>query len=100
MAADDTQHLLETLGDLHRQLAAIRNVDPEARARLVEVLNDIQAVLDRETASMPQKAVTEEAVSGSVAGRLTEAARHFEEDHPTLAGTLANLVDALSRMGI
>jgi hypothetical protein len=31
---------------------------------------------------------------------LAEAARHFEESHPTLSGTLGSVIDTLGQMGI
>jgi Domain of unknown function (DUF4404) len=37
---------------------------------------------------------------GSLADRLREAGRNFEESHPTLTATLGRVVDALSALGI
>jgi hypothetical protein len=32
--------------------------------------------------------------------RLSEAARHFEDSHPNLSGTIGGVIDAIGRMGI
>jgi Domain of unknown function (DUF4404) len=36
----------------------------------------------------------------SIIERLSAAERHFEQTHPTLAGIVGSIVNALSRMGI
>jgi hypothetical protein len=76
--------------ELHDNLSSAERVDPETREALVVLLGDIDRLLKKPTA-----AATEEPVD-----RLTEAAQRFQAEHPTLAGTLEGLADALGRMGI
>ena len=93
----DQQQLQATLADLHRQLSDTRNLDTEVRQQLSTVLRDIQAILEQSDDAKP--AVSTEA-NASLTGRLGDAAAHFEETHPTLAGTINSIVDTLARMGI
>jgi hypothetical protein len=92
---DASQNLRDTLDQLHRQLEAAPDIDPEMRAQLAATVVDLQARLER-----GESTSDEERASDSVPDRLTEALRHFEGSHPTLAGTLGSIIDALSQMGI
>ena len=92
----DARNLRDTLNQLHRQLEATPDIDPEMRALLAEAVQDIHAKLEGDT----QREDAAEPGIESVPDRLTEAIRHFEGSHPTLAGTLGSIIDALSRMGI
>jgi hypothetical protein len=67
-------------------------VDTEARALLGEVLEDIRGLLERSGESPHTKQ--------SLADRLGEAARHYEESHPTLFAMVGRVVDTLSNLGI
>ncbi|MBI3465221.1 MAG: DUF4404 family protein [Planctomycetes bacterium] len=93
--SDAVQNLRDTLNQLHQQLEAAPDIDPEMRALLAVTVQDIHARLeggaDTESDSEPPE---------SIPDRLSEAIGHFEGSHPTLAGTLGSIIDALSRMGI
>jgi siroheme synthase len=86
--------LQQTLHDLHRELAGARQIDPQERAMLEATLADIQSALAR-----PE-------IPGTVADArppgeaLEGAAVRLEAGHPTLAGAVRALVDALSKAGI
>jgi len=85
--------------ELHRNLSSAERVDPDTRQALVELSSDI----DRLLAKSPPGAGSGSPAPASEdphADRLTEAAQRFQATHPTLAGTLEGLADALSRMGI
>jgi hypothetical protein len=92
---ENPERLRRTLSELHEELESSSAIDPELRAPLRAVLQDIQAALDRSDsdAESPKQ-------EGSLAKRLQEMALEFETDHPTLAGTLNRLTHALSSMGI
>lgn len=96
---DEGQNLRSTLSELHRQLEAARTVDPQAREMLRQVLADIDRVL-AEMGEEPPAGERAQQTSESLIGRLADAARHFEESHPTLFGSIGSVIDALSRMGI
>ena len=81
---------------LHTELEGIESLDPQKRKLLPEALSDIQQTLDRLTAGGELAVPHDETLSH----RLAEAARHFEETHPTLSGMIGSVIDALSRMGI
>lgn len=97
---DTSHHLRATLAELHRQLEAAGAVSPQDRALLKEVMADIDKVLaapaDDAAGEKPAAAIEEE----SIVDRLADAARQFEESHPTLAGAVGGVINALSRMGI
>ncbi|HZZ29713.1 MAG TPA: DUF4404 family protein [Pirellulales bacterium] len=82
--------LKTTLEQLHQQLAEIDALDPAARAELTAALQEIQQALQNKTLP-PAKPLMR---------RLGEAARHFEENHPALAGSIKSLIDTLGRSGI
>ena len=84
--------LRETLEQLHQQLAAADNLDADTVERLRTTMDEVRATLEKR-----------QAPDEPPAGRsdwLTETAQHFEESHPTLAGTITRLVDLLGQAGI
>jgi predicted component of type VI protein secretion system len=88
--------------ELRRQLAslhdALRNadaLDPDARALLERVMDDIRALLEREPGSSARKPEPD-----SVVDRLREAVDRFEGEHPTLSEAAGRVIDALAQMGI
>jgi hypothetical protein len=94
--SDAGQNLRDTLNQLHRQLEATPDIDPEMRTLLAVTVQDIHAKLQGGL----ERAGEAEPAAESIPDRLGEAIRHFEGSHPTLAGTLGSIIDALSRMGI
>ena len=87
------ENLRRRLADLHAELENVDALDADARAALEDVMRDIREVLARSEDE-------ERREEGSLADRLREAGRHFEESHPTLTATLGRVVDALSALGI
>ncbi len=85
----DPERLQMTLDALHRQLAEIGPLDVDSRNRLIAALHEIQTAL--RTQSPPAE---------SLLPRLRDAATSFEEKHPAISTTVANLIDILARMGI
>jgi hypothetical protein len=86
----DRDQLKTTLDELHRQLADIDQLDPALRGQLHSAMQEIQTALKNKTAPGGE----------SVMRRLGESARHFEESHPTISGTIRSLIDTLGRSGI
>ncbi len=85
---DPAEHLRAKLAQLRAQLDASSNVAPETRALLDEALVDAEAI------------VRSGRRDDTLAHRLGAAASGFEGQHPTLAGAVGSVIDALSRMGI
>lgn len=83
------QQLDEALTQLHQQLADADHLDRDQVAALRATVAEIQAVLEREERS-----------ETSLAARMREAARHFEDSHPTLTNTVGRVADMLAQMGI
>jgi hypothetical protein len=91
----EQQRLEQALQELQAELDDLENVDPQLRQRLEHTLAELQAALaSASPTGSPRKQPP------NVVQRLTEAAEHFEETHPTLAGTIGSVIDALGRMGI
>lgn len=95
---EDIRQLRESLDKLHAELEGIARVDPEVRRLLTDALEEIQVTLERQDERESAAKVDDQ--EESVAHRLAEAAREFEESHPTLSGMIGSVIDALSRMGI
>ncbi len=87
----DSQQLNEHLQELHDELQGAESLDPEARALLHSVMDDIRDVLQREEGSDGHETLTD---------RLRDAVSHFEESHPTLTQAAGRVIDALANMGI
>jgi hypothetical protein len=86
--------LQQTLRDLHRELAGARQIEPQDRAMLEAAIADIQSAL-------AQPGIPGTAADASPPGEALEgAAVRLEAGHPTLAGAVRALVDALSKAGI
>ena len=86
------EDLRRRLAELHAELERTDALDGESRAALEEVLGEIQELLARSEPARSEPV--------SLADRLREAGRHFEESHPTLTATLGRVVDALAALGI
>ena len=86
--------LRETLEELRAELSEA-SLDPLLRTRLEHTVQQIEEVLDR-------VAPGGEILSGdaSLAGRVSESARHFEATHPGIASALGRVIDALAALGI
>jgi hypothetical protein len=97
--SEEPNELRATLGRLHEQLRGAANVSPETRALLKGVLEDIHALLGDQP-SDAQAGEPRDASHESIVRRLGSAERDFEATHPTLAGIVGSVIDALGRMGI
>lgn len=86
------EKLQAAVQDLEQAIGEVDTLDPQAREALEQAARDIQQALAGATPSGSP--------APSVAGRLQEAARQFETSHPTLAGVLERIVDALGQLGI
>lgn len=84
------ESLRELLARVHERLAEKQSVDPESREMLGTVMQDIDRALGPGSASAPEKTTD----------RLESLAVKFEAEHPQLAETLWELIDALSKAGI
>ena len=94
----DHDRLRATLDELHRQLGQVDELEPELRARLTLVMEDIQTALAE---TPPEKAAAKpQPEEESLLQRLQDAAQSFEDSHPTLARNIGSLIDTLSRTGI
>jgi hypothetical protein len=94
----DRDQLRAKLDQLHQELASLQNVDPQAREHLEQTLAEIESGWDA-VAAREAPAPVEPEHPGPIQ-RLTEAARHFEDDHPEFAALVGSFIHALGRMGI
>lgn len=87
----DQQQIKQTLVQLHRDLEAGGQPDPELR-RLIETLaQDIHSKLDTPDAGQTDATLEDQARSLSA---------QFAAKHPYLESTLRDLMDGLGKMGI
>jgi hypothetical protein len=84
--------LRSALDQLQGQLDEMRAVDPGVAAHLDSTIDQAKAVL----AGRP----TEEDEHRSLTSQLKGAVLKYEASHPTLAGSLGSVIDALGQMGI
>ena len=86
-----TNRLQQQLEELRDQLAADQPLSEEERASLYLLVQEIEAQLARHAAAAPDATL----VDG-----VNLAVERFEASHPTLAGTLRNIMQSLANMGI
>lgn len=102
--SDAQQNLRTSLTALRDQLHCTplpsAEISPEMRALLEGVMTDIDQVLrNRPSSTMALSPATAQEQK-SLIQRLSSAEKQFEETHPTLAGIVGRLLDALAGMGI
>jgi hypothetical protein len=89
----EREQLEKTVEQLHAELASARSIDPQTRALLRKLTNDIDRVLegegDERTADV-----------APMSTGLRELMLKFEADHPRLSLAIGKVADALSAMGI
>jgi hypothetical protein len=85
-----TEHLQEQLRQLRQQLADGSPLSDEERASLVELANEVEL----------QQSLAAGTADPNVVDGVNLAVERFEVEHPTLAGTLRNIVQSLANMGI
>lgn len=83
--------LQQQLEDLRDQLAQNPPLSEEERASLFVLIQEIELQLARQAVAEPDATL----VDG-----VNLAVERFEVSHPTLAGTLRNIVQSLANMGI
>jgi len=83
--------LQQQLEDLRKQLAEDPPLSEEERAELYLLTQEIELQLARQAAAAPDATL----VDG-----VNLAVERFEVSHPTLAGTLRNILQSLANMGI
>ncbi len=83
------ESLEETLKNLHEQLAAEKQLDPDQVAMLRSAAEEIEQTLDRADVS-----------SAGLAQEMQTKSASFSETHPMLAQTIGRIADLLSQMGI
>lgn len=81
--------LKRNLTRLHDELASSDSLDPETRALLAHLADDIERVLAEEPHDTEH-----------LRSRIESAAWQFEASHPALARTLSELTDTLAKLGI
>jgi len=80
----------EQIQALHRQLAALPQVDADTQEQLLILQADINRLLtDDETSN-----------ENSAADAVESLAARFDADHPALSSALRSLVDSLGKAGI
>jgi predicted nuclease with TOPRIM domain len=86
------EQLGNRIQELLDELEKIEPADPAARDRLAHVLHDIRTmVAESELESDEHESLRE---------RFDEAARQFEESHPTLTAVVGRVADSLANLGI
>jgi len=83
--------LQHTLRGLHEELHRAQRLDPDDRAMLETLLDDIRRVLE---------APAERPVPGERGDALEGAAVRLEAGHPGVANALRAVIDALGKAGI
>lgn len=90
------EHLRATVRELERELTEVESLDADTRQALAQAAADIHAALGQ---SAP--AATDESLNApGVTQKLRDVAAEFESSHPTLAGVLERVIDALGQFGI
>ncbi len=84
------RELQEQLNTLREQLEQNPPLNEEERANLHDLMAQIEAELQLETATN----------NSNLADGVNLAAERFEVEHPGLAGTLRNIIQTLGGMGI
>lgn len=95
--ADRIEKLRATLAELEAELAEMDSLDPDSRARLQEVADEISAALER---SDPDLKGLRLEPPHTIPERLSENVESFRAQYPTLAGIVQRLIDGLAQLGI
>ena len=90
----DPETLSVQLAKLREDLKGARELDPQSRQQLAEVLADIQRLMAVQGSAAPPP------TRSSLADRLENIAVRFEAGHPTLAASSRRLIDLLGTAGL
>jgi predicted nuclease with TOPRIM domain len=88
------EQLGSRIQELLDELEKIEAADPAARDRLANVLHDIRTMVAE------SESESESDEHESLRERFDEAARNFEESHPTLTAVVGRVADSLANLGI
>lgn len=88
--------LKDLLSRLQQELESGQAVAPELRQQLQALDSDIQKVLAQTSGTDAAQAEDD----APLTARAQEIEARFASDHPTLAASLRNMMDALGKMGI
>ena len=84
-------HLQQQLQELRDQLAQQPPLSDDDKAALAALLEEIDQQLTRSSINQPDT---------SLVDGVNLAVERFEVEHPTVAGTLRNILQSLANMGI
>jgi seryl-tRNA synthetase len=84
------EQLREELERLHEDLEQAPALDQETRDLLRLVMADIHKLLGRDTRASEEE-------HASIAGRLQNATRRFEDSHPGLTAGVGKILDLMGR---
>lgn len=84
-------HLQQQLQELRDQLAQQPPLSDDDKAALAALLEEIDQQLTRPSINTPDT---------SLVDGVNLAVERFEVEHPTVAGTLRNILQSLANMGI
>ncbi|HTM52963.1 MAG TPA: DUF4404 family protein [Pirellulales bacterium] len=90
--ADDRDKLRDALDRLQKELEELRKLNPGVGAQLDETIDEARATLEGKSPDLKRHSTLIE--------RLSNAMLDYEASHPSLAGNLGGLIDALANMGI
>jgi len=85
--------LRAAVNEIRAQLTHAKDLNPNTRRSLEELVRDLETVLDR-----PGESAT--GGSEGLRDRVADAVRRLEASHPVLSTTLGNVVDTLAFFGI
>lgn len=87
--ADEKLHQLLT--QVHEQLKRQDSIDAKSQALLQQVLTDVKVASGSDSVGD---------ISQDLSDRIEQQAVEFEQEHPTLAGILRQIMDTLGRIGV
>jgi len=88
----DHEQLRKALEELRAHLDEMRELDPSVATHLDATIEQARSVLAGQPAGATE--------AQSVGDQLKDAMLHYEASHPTLAGNLRSVIDALAQIGI
>lgn len=83
--------LHELLKQVHAQLQQQESIDVESQTLLQQVLTDVKLASGSENSGEIQQDLSD---------RIEQQAVQFEQEHPTLAEVLRQIMDTLGRIGV
>ena len=87
------EKIKDSLEKLHQELKEAKQVDEDSKKVLRELMNDIQAILDKNEEGIGKE-------HHNLLESLKEYSRKFELTHPELAGAINIVISSLSNLGI